>query len=177
MTHPTDPTDPSGVSPPTDGVGLDARERRAVRFWLRVVRVSRALEGRIAARLLAEFGAHFIRFDVMSQLYRAPGGALSARALGARLLTPSRNISRLLARMEADGLLLRLPSGRDRRSLAIGLTPSGRERFEAMAQAHGGWVRDALSGLDESFLVEVERTLQGLERELARPPRGSPGKS
>ncbi|MCP5266669.1 MAG: MarR family transcriptional regulator [Burkholderiaceae bacterium] len=141
---------------------FEGRQQRALRAWLELVRAARAFEARIDARMLATFGQHFTRFDLMSQLYRTPDHRLSITELGSRLLSPSNNISRLLDRMQADGLVARAPNTSDRRRLDVVLTTDGAATFERMAGAHADWVTDALAAFDDATLERITGDLRAL---------------
>ncbi len=135
------------------------RERRVLRLWLRLVRTSRRIESDVGAQMQKTFGARFVRFDVLSQLYRAPENSLSIGDLGASLLTPSGNISSLLDRMEADGLVLRVADPNDRRRYLIRLTEKGLDTFDEMAKANARWVTGAFAAIDDETLDRLHDEL------------------
>jgi MarR family 2-MHQ and catechol resistance regulon transcriptional repressor len=66
--------------------------------------------------------------EVLETLYE--GGAMSQSELGERLVCTKGNISRLLDRMEAKGLIERGSYESDRRRTQVSLTPSGRACIE-----------------------------------------------
>lgn len=139
--------------------GYNERERRVLRLWLRLVRTSRRIEADVNAQMQKSFGARFVRFDVLSQLYRAPENCLSVGDLGASLLTPSGNISSLLDRMEADGLVSRVADPDDRRRYLIRLTDLGHDQFSQMALANAQWVTGAFSAIDNETLDRLHDEL------------------
>ncbi len=136
-----------------------ARQRRALRLWLRLVRTSRRIEADVSAQMQKSFGTRFVRFDVLSQLYRAPEKSLSVGDLGASLLSPSGNISSLLDRMEADGLVRRVADPNDRRRYLIRLTDRGLDQFGQMALANAQWVTGAFSAIDNETLDRLHDEL------------------
>ena len=135
------------------------RERRVLRLWLRLVRTSRRIESDVSAQMHKTFGVRFVRFDVLSQLYRAPDHSLSVGDLGASLLTPSGNISSLLDRMEADGLVRRVGDPHDRRRYLIRLTDKGLAAFDEMAKANAHWVASAFAAIDDETLDRLHDEL------------------
>ncbi|MEM8812038.1 MAG: MarR family transcriptional regulator [Pseudomonadota bacterium] len=135
------------------------RERRAIRLWLRLARTSRRIEAEVSAQLQKTFGVRFVRFDLLSQLYRAPERSLSVGALGASLVAPSGNISSLLDRMEADGLVRRVPDPEDRRRYLIRMTDQGLAQFDRMAQAQAAWVAEAFAAIDDETLDRLHDEL------------------
>lgn len=140
-----------------------ARERRVLRLWLRLVRTSKRVESDVSAQMHRTFGVRFVRFDVLSQLYRAPDNALSIGDLGASLLTPSGNISALLDRMEADGLVQRIADPHDRRRFLIRLTEKGLADFADMAKANAHWVAGAFAAIDDETLDRLHDELGSIE--------------
>lgn len=144
------------------------RQTVSLRLWLRLAKTAKHIERDVNGQLLRQHGHSFIRFDVLSQLYRAPEQQLSIGELGATLILPSANISRLLSRMEADGLLQRVVSTNDRRRQDVGLTDLGREQFEAMAEDQALWVEDAFSSLSDDTLDTLQLGLDKIYRDLTR---------
>lgn len=142
----------------------DDRQRRVLRFWLQLVRTSRRIETEIGARMQKSFGVRFVRFDVLSQLYRAPDRTLSIGDLGASLLAPSGNISSLLDRMEADEMVQRVPDPTDRRRYLIRMTKQGLDQFHHMAQANAEWVSNAFSNIDDDTLERLHSELSSIAR-------------
>lgn len=91
-------------------------------------------------RDLAGAGLSLEQFDVLVHLGWAPSGTLPLRELTASMVVAdalSRSgITRLLDRMERDGLISRTVSATDRRRFDVSLTPLGRQRFEQAWPAH-----------------------------------------
>ena len=139
--------------------GYSERQRRVLRLWLRLVTTSRRIEADVHAQMLQRFGVRFVRFDILSQLYRAPQQSLAVGDLGASLLTPSGNISSLLDRMEADGLVQRVADPEDRRRFLIRMTGLGVEQFSQMALANAEWVTGAFAAIDDDTLDRLHDEL------------------
>lgn len=151
----------------------DRRERQAVRVWLEILRCSKRLEMRLGSKLRKSFGQSLTRFDALSQLYRAENMTLPVTALATRLLaSSSRNITGLIDRMEADGLVVRRPNPDDRRSFVVRLTDAGKSMFEAMAIEHGHWVTEGFTGFSSRDLKALQASMVELRRhlELAEVP-------
>ena len=91
-------------------------------------------------RDLAGIGLSLEQFDVLIHLAGAPSGTLPLHELTASMVVGealSRSgITRLLDRMERDGLITRTVSTTDRRRFDVSLTPPGRQRFEQAWPAH-----------------------------------------
>lgn len=65
-------------------------------------------------------------FDVLQQLSMAPEQRLRMQALADALLLSKSGLTRLIDRIEKDGLVSRRPVPGDRRSLHVTLTPAGK---------------------------------------------------
>ena len=96
-------------------------------------------------RDLAESGLTLEEFDVLVHLAWAPSAKLALHELTASMVVAdalSRSgITRLLDRMERDGLILRTVSTRDRRRFDVSLTPGGRRRFDQAWPSHADGIR------------------------------------
>jgi len=114
-------------------------------------RLEKALEG-------AELSV--AKYSALKQL-AAAGEPLSLSDLAARLVCVRSNVSQLVDRLEADGLVRRMEDPRDRRCVRAALTDLGRERQAAGAER----LETVRNGIVE-ILSEVDRG--ALERALAR---------
>lgn len=121
MTEPEDPTRP-------DALWLDAW--RGVLFAsARVLRVAEQ-------ELIDAVGFPIVWLDVLAQLYDAPGNRLRMQELQARSLFTRSGMTRLIDRMEAEGLVAREPVEGDRRGVLVVLTAQGRQRHDEAFAAH-----------------------------------------
>ncbi|PHS22743.1 MAG: MarR family transcriptional regulator [Robiginitomaculum sp.] len=136
-------------------------DKTALKLWLHLAKTSALLQNEITGRFRAHYGQSLARFDVLSQLARAETQTLSIRALSASLIASSGNITRLLDRMQAEGLLSRSPAPHDRRSTLVCLTSAGASLFEGMAKDHEIWVGEMLANMPQSTQQEL---LDGLLR-------------
>jgi len=123
-----------------------ALSKRRLKTWLRLLRLTRTIEGRLREQLRLRHGSTLPRFDVMAALYRRPG-ALSMSELSRLLLVSNGNATAVVDRLEADGLARRTPAAADRRTVHVALTPAGMAAFEAMAAEHEAMVDALLAGL------------------------------
>jgi DNA-binding MarR family transcriptional regulator len=107
--------------------------------WKQLQWATALITGRFR-RDLARTGLSLEQFDVLVHLAWAPSGTLPLHQLTASMVvadTLSRSgITRLLDRMERDGLITRTVSTTDRRRFDVSLTPHGRRRFEQAWPAH-----------------------------------------
>jgi DNA-binding MarR family transcriptional regulator len=76
-------------------------------------------------------------YDVLLELRRAKDGRLSPRELEHGMLLEQYNLSRLLDRMEAEGLVRRIPFPGDRRRQLVEITAAGRGLQKRMWRVYG----------------------------------------
>jgi DNA-binding MarR family transcriptional regulator len=100
---------------------------------------------------LADIGLSLPKLAALHQL-SAAGESLPLGELASRLSCVKSNVTQLIDRLEADGLVERAPDPNDRRSRLAVLTPAGRKAFEEGTRIQQDAERDAFSGLtaDES---------------------------
>ena len=109
----------------------------AIKAWARLMRVSRQLIEH-AEEALKESGLPPLAwYDVLHELTEAGEGGLRPFQLIERTLFAQYNISRLLARLEADGLVEKLPVADDGRGQTIRITANGRDTRRRMWAIYG----------------------------------------
>ena len=116
-----------------------------LRLWLRLLRASSRVESALRERMRAE-GTTLPRFDVMATLARHPAG-LRMTELSGHLRVSAGNVTGIVDRLVAEGLVDRAAVAGDRRALLVRLTRAGRETFATQAAAHEGWVDELLGML------------------------------
>jgi DNA-binding MarR family transcriptional regulator len=104
----------------------------AVQAWARLVRVEQALLDCIEEDLKSAGLPPLVWYDVLLELVREPGDRLRHRDLHRRMLLAKYNLSRLLDRMEADGLIGRQPVNDDARGEYVRVTTRGRDMQKRM---------------------------------------------
>jgi DNA-binding MarR family transcriptional regulator len=90
-----------------------------------VLHASSVLEARVESRL-AEINLSLAKLTALRQLSRA-GDSLPLGQLAERLACVKSNVTQLVDRLEADGLVTRSPDPGDRRSRLAVLTDKGRQ--------------------------------------------------
>jgi DNA-binding MarR family transcriptional regulator len=118
-------------------------------------------------RDLAAAGLSLEQFDVLVHLAWAPSGTLPLHQLTASMVVAdalSRSgITRLLDRMDRDGLITRTVSTTDRRRFDVSLTPAGRLRFDQAWPAHADGIgRYFVQPLAPRDVGELARILDSL---------------
>src|SRR5262249_4803916 len=129
-----------------------------LRLWLRLLTCSTLIEAEIRRRLREVFGVTLPRFDLMAQLDRAPSG-MTLGELSQRMMVSNGNVTGLVDRLLAQGLVDRKPSPTDRRAQIVSLTAEGRKSFRAMARTNGNWIGEMFSELSPSEIDELMRLL------------------
>ena len=120
-----------------------------------------ALEGRLDAAL-AEAGLSMPKLTVLTHLVEA-GDPVTLSALAEKLSCVRSNITQLVDRLEADGLVRRVADPSDRRSVRAALTPLGEERQAAGARqlaAVQGEFAESLSASDRAALARLLTALK-----------------
>lgn len=118
-----------------------------LRLWLRLLRLTRQVEGELRERLRTEFGTTLPRFDVLAALYRKAQG-MTMTELSRLLMVSNGNVTGIVERLVEDGLVSRTSRYGDRRTSIVRLTDKGAETFEELARVHRGWVGRLLSDFD-----------------------------
>ncbi len=126
-------------------------EKQRLRMWLRMLRTTRSAESLLREFLREEYDTTLPRFDVLAALERADGG-LKMSALSKKLLVSNGNVTGIVDRLVADGLVERIMVENDRRSTLVCLSDEGRKSFVKMADQHARLVNDLFSDLDEGDL-------------------------
>lgn len=93
--------------------------------WAGLVRAQRAAVAGVESELRAAGFPPLSWYDVLWGLRRAEEQTLTPRELEAAMLLEQYNLSRLLDRMEADGLIRRIPYPGDKRRQLVQLTEGG----------------------------------------------------
>ena len=132
---------------------------------------------------LAEQDLTLEEFDVLVHLAWARGGVLPLRELVASMVTGyqlSRSgLTRLLDRMERDGLVGRSLSREDRRQFDVAITDQGREVFDRVWPGHvdgiGRYFSEPLSDQDVTTLKRIlNKLIRANEAPVApSPPHGA----
>jgi DNA-binding MarR family transcriptional regulator len=117
-----------------------------------------------------EEGLNLAEYDVLVHLSEAEGGRLRMRDLAERVLLSRGGLTRLVDRMQAQGLVCRARCTSDGRGLYAELTPEGRERLRATFPTHLRGVAEHFgTHLDADEAAVLSRVL-GRIADAGRPP-------
>jgi DNA-binding MarR family transcriptional regulator len=137
--------------------------KSALRLWLKLYRPVAMIERDLRSRFQREFGVSLSRFDVLSALDRAEDGLLMGE-LSDRLLVTNGNVTGLISRLVADGLVERQALTEDRRSFRVRLTVAGRAVFSDMAAANEDWMAEILGDLPDETASALNTHMDTLMR-------------
>jgi DNA-binding MarR family transcriptional regulator len=112
-------------------------EDPTVTAWARIVRASRSLTDAIESEVRAAGFPPLAWYDVLLELSRAPKGRLTPGELERHTLFAQYNLSRLLDRLEREGLVQRVAFPGDRRRQYVEITGPGRFMRKAMWPVYG----------------------------------------
>jgi DNA-binding MarR family transcriptional regulator len=140
-----------------------ARTRQpGVIAWLRLARAHQKLE-REAAAHLRDSGLSVAQFDVLAHIGGAGGGGITQQEISESRVTTKGNLSQLLERMEADGLLSREREGRLKR---VALTEKGRQLFNQLVPPHETFMARQFGCMSAEDTVTLTRLLRKLDHSM-----------
>lgn len=144
----------------------------------RIYRVSRLVTPSIEATF-ASFQLDRGEFDVVATLLRSgPPHRLTPTELYRSLMIASGSLTHRLGRLEKAGLIKRVPSDNDGRSLAVQLTDEGARRAEAAFRQDMASEAEAIADFDpdkKAQLADLLRELNlAVEAHLSRRTPGEP---
>jgi DNA-binding MarR family transcriptional regulator len=129
-----------------------------LRLWLRLLTCTQLIEKQVRNELREQFGTTLPRFDLMSQLERAPDG-LKMNELSRRMMVTGGNVTGITDQLVAEGLVERVDVEGDRRAWRVRLTARGRRLFNDMAQQHEAWIVDAFAALNAKEIAQLHKLL------------------
>lgn len=116
--------------------GAEIRPDDGFRAWLAVLEAHARVAPAIERALQAGCGISLAWFEVLVRLLAAPEARLRQQELADALLVTKSGVTKLVDRIEAAGLVARVPDPIDRRSTHVVLTEAGRAMAEAAVPVH-----------------------------------------
>ncbi|UWR21108.1 MarR family winged helix-turn-helix transcriptional regulator [Sulfitobacter sp. S190] len=129
-----------------------------LRLWLRLLKITRAVEGDLRNRFRLEHDTTLPRFDVLAALSRHPEGLKMSR-LSSLLRVSNGNVTGIADRLADEGLVERVPVPDDRRAMLLRLTAAGAAEFARQAAAHEAWINELLAGFSPQDARALAQTL------------------
>jgi DNA-binding MarR family transcriptional regulator len=138
--------------------------------WRGLLRVHAGMTKALDAELMREHRLPLSSYEVLLFLADAPGGRLRMSELADGVLLSRSGLTRLVDRMERDGLLRRRQCEEDQRGWFAEITDDGRDLFARARKTH-------LDGVRERFLSHLsgdeQRTLAALWEKVSPGAAGS----
>lgn len=95
-------------------------------------------------------------YDVLWAVYRSPDKQIRQYHIGRELLLEKHNLSRLLDRLETEGMITRLPCNKDKRGKYIQISDKGVLLLKTMWQVYGTVIQENFSvHFDEKELEQL----------------------
>ena len=124
------------------GTTTQARlSKRELGAWRGFLRAHAALVKMLDAELVAAHDLPLSSYEVLLFLAGAPGGRMRMSELADSVLLSRSGITRLVDRLEADGLIERVTCETDRRGYNAAITDDGRRRLDEARLTHLAGVR------------------------------------
>jgi DNA-binding MarR family transcriptional regulator len=121
--------------------------------WRGFLRLHSALVRELDRELEVAHGLPLTQYEVLIHLNNAPDKRLRMSELASSVLLSQSGVTRLVDRLERDGLVVREPCPSDRRGLHARLTEEGSRRLAEARPTHLAGVRERfLSRLDDDEL-------------------------
>lgn len=138
----------------------------AIKAWARLIRAQQVLLERVERRLKAAGLPPLSWYDVLLELNRAEQGGLRQYEIGAKVLLSKHNLSRLLDRLEAEGLVKRHACPEDRRGAYVAITRTGKAQLKKMWPVYRDAVaehfaRHLSAGEIHALAESMQRLLEG----------------
>lgn len=147
----------------TRQAGGDLLEPDALAAWRGFLRVHSALTKALDAELVAAHGLSLSSYEVLLFLADSPEGHVRMSDLADSVLLSRSGLTRLVDRLERDGLVRRESCPSDLRGFNALITDEGRKLFAAARRTHLAGVRERFL---ERFTGEELRTLAGFWERL-----------
>jgi len=143
----------------------DSDTEQAVHTYVKLMRAYKAVTGRVEAQIAAE-GLTLTQLGVLEGMLHK--GAMTHRELGRTVLTSAGNMTDVVDKLEARGLVRRLRGEIDRRQVRVELTEAGRRLIEQLFPRHAGDIARAMAGLAPDELAMLGDLLRKLGIAAAR---------
>jgi len=134
-----------------------------LRAWQAFLRTHRSVTGTLDAELIREQRLPLGSYEVLLILSRAPNRALRMSDVAGMSMLSRSGMTRLVDRLESEGLVERMTCDSDGRGVYAVLTDAGFDRLRTASRTHLRGVRDHFtSRLSPDELDELSRLLAKL---------------
>ncbi len=139
----------------------------ALASWRVFLRAHAVVTRRLEAELLEEHDLPLASYDVLVQLVDAPGRRLRMTELASAVLLSRSGLSRLVDRLQREGLVAREAASEDGRGMYAVLQPAGLSRLRTAAPTH---LRGVAEHMTSKFCDEELDALRALLVRLCDGP-------
>jgi DNA-binding MarR family transcriptional regulator len=133
------------VAPDWYNHGAEMTETDIVDAWRHLLDSYARTVGALERRLEEDHGLGVSEYEVLERLAEGPKTERRMQELAAAVHLSQSALSRVVGRLEADGLVTRGMCPEDRRGIYACLTEAGRARYEAARPTHRTVLAEALS--------------------------------
>lgn len=133
--------------------------------WIEVVKTYAKCQ-RLMTERLADIDLSVAQHEVLLAIARSQG--LSQKTLARRLLVGKSNVTGLVQRLEARGLVYRERDASDARGRHVFLTAAGRRLLRKAARIHAGIVELMLDNVSERNVTHMRRLMRTVGDNLDR---------
>lgn len=147
----------------TDEPGI----RQSLRAYVKLLRAGKAVVARVEPRLAAA-GLTVNQLGVLEAILHK--GPLTHRELGRKVLTSAGNMTDVIDKLQARGLVRRTRDPADRRQVRVDLTEAGRTLIAGLFPLHARDIASAMDALSPDELGELDRLLRKLGHGPSAPP-------
>jgi DNA-binding MarR family transcriptional regulator len=145
----------------------DNLSRHRLRLWLQMLKAVRHVENDIRERLRRSHDMTLPRFDVLAALHAAPEG-LKMTDLSKQLMVSNGNVTGIVDRLVADGLVERTLVPSDRRAFLIKITGPGRVLMDQMIADHRRWIHELFENVNETDAARAVSIMLDIRHKDAR---------
>jgi MarR family 2-MHQ and catechol resistance regulon transcriptional repressor len=146
----------------------DPSVETAVAAYVKLLRATRSVLGRVERRLTAH-GLTPTQLGVLEAILHK--GPQTHRDLGRRVLTSAANMTDVIDKLAARGLVVRRRSPDDKRQVRVDLTECGRELIQELFPRHANDIALAMAGLSSEQLETLGALLRDLGMAAAPEPK------
>jgi DNA-binding MarR family transcriptional regulator len=145
--------------------------------WGGLLRTHTVLYRELERRLVKSSGMTISTYDLLLRLAWVGGSGMRMSELATPLLMTTGGVTRLVDRLERDGLITRTRTAHDLRGYEVRITPAGRKAIRGANKRHLADVRelflDHLSDEQLEVLAEVWRRVKAANADLDQMPMPS----
>lgn len=134
-------------------------EERALRLWIALARAYTTVARAVSTKV-AEYGLTTPQFGILEALHHL--GPLPLGELAEKLLVTGGNVTYVMDRLEAQGLVERCRSEEDRRVVTAHLTGEGRALVTEVFPGHATYIAELMGALDAASQDEARDLLKRL---------------